>query len=349
MDWKDIPQKLARLYTFDPETDLPSVVYVEITGACNLQCPLCPRTYSTRKRGNMSDELFHQVIEDIVTGMPTLPTLGFHFFGEIELKKNFEELVGWARGKLPKTYFGISTTLTLVQPTLVTKLLTAGFDSIGVWPDGFSEESYAQIRTGGSYAMVKANLRSLLDQRNQLRKEQIDVHVGMVSNALNNEHVEQFLKEFAFIEAYPNTRLVTMDSHDWAGQIPSANVVNSVSKYKWKARKPCNMPFTTLVVSAAGEASLCCYDMDLKLHVGTFEKGVTLRQLWASEKAEAIRQGMRRLDPPDLCKQCHNFYLDLTPQRLFQKMRRGLSSTKLKRYVIGNDAKAPTARVPEKS
>jgi radical SAM protein with 4Fe4S-binding SPASM domain len=224
---------------------------------------------------------------------------------------------------LPSTHFSVSTTLSVRRANLIEDLLSAGFDSIGVWPDGFSDETYSAIRRGGDYHLVKRNLCSLLESRRALQKEHIDVHVGMVRYPQTASHEEAFCEEFSFVTKYPNTRLVKVDSHDWAGQVPADQVLTSASRFRWKLRRPCRMPFTTMVVNATGEVSLCCFDMNLQLGIGNATSGSSLRDIWVSERATTIRVGMKRLEPPEMCKKCHNFYFDVSPHNLIKRLGGG--------------------------
>jgi MoaA/NifB/PqqE/SkfB family radical SAM enzyme len=317
-------QKLKRLrdmYIFNPETMSPTTIFIELTGACNSKCPNCPRTYSDKKRGHMSDALFNKVITQIADAYPELPSLGFHFFGEIELRKDFHLLISEARERLPHTKFGISTTLTSRSKEVVRNLLLAGFNGIGVWPDGYSEESYSLIRPGNSFQLVKENIALLLEERGKMGKTDIGVGVGMVRNSLNREHIQDFYREFEFVKKYPHTDLVTVDSHDWAGQVPSTTIIRSVKKYAFKIQRPCPMPFTNLIISADGGVSLCCMDMNMNLAAGSMDGDDDINKIWTSDRAALIRQGMKRLHPPELCRQCHNFYIDLSPSRIMYEIK----------------------------
>jgi len=279
----------------------------------------------------MPKEVFEKVITDIARDYPSLGLLGFHMFGEITMRNDFDSLISWARQRLPVTHFGISTTVSLEKKETVRKLLLPGFDSIGVWPDGFSDDSYAKIRTGGSFEVVRDNIKFLLEERDRLQKFEVVVHVGIIKNTVNQDSTNKFYESFKFVEKFKNTNLVTVDSIDWAGQVPSDNVLHAVKKYLLKIPKPCPVPFDMLVVSATGDVTLCCMDMDLALKVGNIMLDGSIRRIWTSTRAEAIRRSMKRLSPPILCKKCHSFYKDFTPWFLRHKKQ----SVKMKdRYMI---------------
>jgi radical SAM protein with 4Fe4S-binding SPASM domain len=303
--------QLIQLYTFDARMTPPKTIFIELTGACNLRCPGCARTYSDGKRGHMSDEMFHLAVDQIAASYPNVESLGFHFFGEIELRKDFHVLTSTARRKLPSTRLGISTTLTSQDRDVVRNLLFSGVHGIGVWPDGYSEESYALIRPGSSFKLVKENIIFLLEEREKLQRTDIGIGIGMVKNALNKAHAGDFYREFAFVKNYRNADLVTVDSHDWAGQVPSDGMLRSTKKYALKVRRPCAMVFTNLIINADGDLSLCCMDMNMKLKIGNLrEDGIG--SLWRSDRAARIRRSMKRLSPLELCTQCHNFYFGLS-------------------------------------
>lgn len=106
----------------------------------------------------MPDNMFRKVIEDIAEGYPELKIMGFHFFGELLLRKDFNVLIKWARKKLPNTHFGVSINLYTLKRETFKKLLLSGLNEIGIWPDGFSNESYVQLRTGESFSKIKKNI-----------------------------------------------------------------------------------------------------------------------------------------------------------------------------------------------
>jgi radical SAM protein with 4Fe4S-binding SPASM domain len=295
-------------YRFDSATTTPQTVFLEITGACNLRCPACPRTYSANTRGNMKNALYTHCLQSIKEGFPALEELAFHGFGEIELKKDFPQLVHEARALLPTTKLTVSTTLSVDRTNIIDKLLSACFDSIGIWPDGYSAESYARIRTGGSYGVLKKNLRYMLEQREILGLERTAVHVGMVRNRINFSHVEEFISEFSFVEEYVNTSLTTVDGHDWAGQVPSRDILVSAKKANFKLPRPCFVPFTLMMIAANGKVSMCCQDMDLTMQIGDLAAGDSIRQAWESDAANAIRRSMLSLRPKGICKTCDRAY-----------------------------------------
>ena len=69
-------KKIIQKHLFDDRQTLhkeiflpePYVVYIELSGKCNLQCFFCPQSDESSKnirRDNMSIELFHKVIDDL--------------------------------------------------------------------------------------------------------------------------------------------------------------------------------------------------------------------------------------------------------------------------------------------
>lgn len=309
---------IVKCFSFNPVKTPPEAIYIEVTGVCNLKCPNCARTYSKNKRGHMSDELFYEVIQKIKIDYPYIAHIGFHFFGEIALKDNFDDLIRYARKMLPNTHFGISTTLT--NASSVEKFLNAGFDSIGIWPDSFSEDSYNKIRKGGgSFSSVIENIRHLLDERDQKgMTDSLSIHVGMVRNKINESHIAEFYSVFKFINSYKNTHLTTVDSHDWAGQAQTDDVLYS-NKGTLKIPIPCSMPFKILAISANGDATPCCYDMNIGLKIGSIRLS-GIKELWTSNEADSIRRNLITFAPKGICRNCGSSHLH--PRKLWNKTKR---------------------------
>ena len=301
-------QEIIRYKNFNPLIDKPKVIYIELTGHCNLRCPHCPRTYSNKRRGHINDSLYYDIIDNIKIEYPNLPEIGFHVFGEILMKKNFGKLIKYANKNLQDTKLSISTNLNTTNDDLVLNLINCGINSIGIWPDAFSEEGYQAFRKGGSLELVKKNIIKLLNEREKSNSKYIDIHIGTVQYKSDYSKVHNFIKEFEFIKNYPNTRMLKILSHDWAGQVPVNNVYLSIKNKKIKIPKICFFPFTMLVFASDGSMSLCCVDMNLQLKLGKFDKNLGIDKIWTSEQAKNLRKMISGLSPPKLCKNCHHKY-----------------------------------------
>ena len=75
----------------------------------------------------------------------------------------------------------------------------------------------------------------------------------------------------------------------------------------------CSQPFWRLAVSAEGDVSPCCmsYGFLPELTVGNiFEGGMSLREVWESNRIQAIREDLRQNEASHpTCRQClSSFY-----------------------------------------
>lgn len=291
--------------------DFPSDFYLEVTSACNLRCPACVRTYSKRPRQHMDKSIFRKAIEEISSERPNLEHLGLHFFGEALLNPQFFDFIELARSYLPNTYLAVSSNASFLSSEKTDKLLNSSLDSFGIWPDTTDPRQYDQIRTGGSLEIVESNLKELLEKRRLSHREDIEVHIGMILFKDNLPFLHDFLERWKLIcSRYENVHIVAAESHDWAGEVPSDNVLNSVARSSLFIKVPCLMlmPFRNCVISAEGYITPCCFDGNLKLGLGNI-KDDSIKNIWNGKAASDLREKMitASILPSDLCWRCHAY------------------------------------------
>ena len=295
------------------DLDFPADFYIETSSACNLKCPACPRTYSDRARENMNEFIFRKVIEEISSNRPDLERLGFHFFGEPLLNPRFFDFVELARNYLPNTTLGVSSNANLLSSEKIDELLDSALDSFGIWPDTIVPEQYNVFRAGGSLKKVEESIKELLKKRRRRNREDIEIHIGIIIYRDNMHLVEDFVKKWKSIcSKYKNVYIYTSESNDWAGQVPSDNLLISVKKSKLQIKTFCAMPFFMCIVSASGDVTPCCYDCNLNLSWGNI-KDYSIKNMWNSPKASALRERLltASISSSDLCYRCRNYKRDI--------------------------------------
>ena len=140
------------------------------------------------------------------------------------------------------------------------------------------------------------------------------MHIGIILYENNIPELQKFLYKWKKItQNYKNVHVRTSPSHDWAGQVPSDNILNSVRKENGLERNLlrsfCASPFNTLVISARGYVTPCCYDCNLNLCLGTILHKGNLEEIWIGKKAKSLREKMikNRFTESDLCYHCHQY------------------------------------------
>ena len=90
--------------------EYPQRIVIELTNACNLVCPMCPRRYMHHKKGYMQKELWDKLIEEIHRLSPQSVILPF-WRGESLLHPAFADMLTFALDKGQKVHFSTNGTL----------------------------------------------------------------------------------------------------------------------------------------------------------------------------------------------------------------------------------------------
>ncbi|MEW6096603.1 MAG: radical SAM protein [bacterium] len=101
----------------------PTVLQIELTNRCNLNCIMCPRQGMSRQVGDMSLELFKQIVEQL-KGKTELAIL--HLLGESLLNPHLFEMIDYCKEGGIMTV--LSTNSTLLRGEKVQKLLDFKLD-----------------------------------------------------------------------------------------------------------------------------------------------------------------------------------------------------------------------------
>ena len=147
---------------------LPTFVSVEPANFCQLRCPECPVGKGKTENGKvkresgkvMSMEVFEQVLKQV---QETAHTMQFYFQGEPLLNKQLPAMIGKAHQA--GLYTIVSTNAQALTMLMAQELVKSGLDRIIVSIDGFSEESYAAYRVGGSLHRALEGLEHLREAK----------------------------------------------------------------------------------------------------------------------------------------------------------------------------------------
>jgi MoaA/NifB/PqqE/SkfB family radical SAM enzyme len=140
---------------------------VDITSQCNLRCPTCPNANfpeANHPQGNMSLELFSQILDKIELESPGQATyLCLYNWGEPFMHPELPEFVALARKRgMPAQ---ISTNLNLNKN--LEAVIRAEPQSLRISISGFKQESYQKTHWPGDVEKVKNNarlVREILDR-----------------------------------------------------------------------------------------------------------------------------------------------------------------------------------------
>src|SRR5262245_14063014 len=194
---------------------------IESTSICNLDCPMCPYPEMRIKKGNMTFDLFKNII-DQCDGKVFDVLL--HMYGEPLVNKEIFKMIAYAKEKGVRIT-SMSTNLTLLTRDKGKQLIDVGLDKITLSFDGTDKETFEQVRLGANYEKCLDHLLGFL----QLKKDTAAKKPFTVLQVIQMKQTEPGLKEFVDRFSKLNVDLLKVKSFDtWAGQI----------EYKTEPMKP---------------------------------------------------------------------------------------------------------------
>jgi molybdenum cofactor biosynthesis enzyme MoaA len=154
-----------------PLAPFPMRINLELTNECNLGCKHCPRSVMGRPLGFMPVELFHKITDEVAHYPGTLiKVVGL---GEPALHPQINDLMKLiGERRIPSIVY---TNGELFKACTVEQILGWDVQTIVVSVDGLDAESFARIRVGGDYIVLKELLSRFHAARGQRRAPEIEV------------------------------------------------------------------------------------------------------------------------------------------------------------------------------
>lgn len=163
---------------------MPAYVQIEPVGQCNLRCRMCAaQLRSDGPGGGRPAFMEFTAFTRIIDQLPSLREVHLQGLGEPTMHPSLWSMVAYAAGR------GIRVTtnsnLTILSRRQGESCVASGLDSLSVSIDGATAETYQHIRTGSRLDRVLRNLKSLLEIRSQMGKEQPHLRLVVVAMRRN--------------------------------------------------------------------------------------------------------------------------------------------------------------------
>ena len=259
--------------------------------------------------------IFERVLEQVQS---TAHTMQFYFQGEPLLNKQLPEMIAMAHHV--GLYTIVSTNAQALNRSTAEALVKSGLNRIIVSIDGFSEESYAAYRVGGSLHKALEGLQHLANAKAELHSR-IRIELQVLRLRSNEHEWDWIKKNYKKLGA---THLVfkTTQLYNFEHGHPLMPTDERYARYKkgtdgkylrhrsWLRRKwhvnPCLRLWSGCVISTTGEVLPCCYDKEHKYSLGNLVNQ-SLMGIFHSKKANALRAKVLkdRNHLPEMCKNCN--------------------------------------------
>jgi radical SAM protein with 4Fe4S-binding SPASM domain len=263
-------------------------------------------------------ELFHRILDEVKEHAHTMQ---FYFQGEPLLNKQLPEMIEQAH----KTglYTIVSTNAQALNRSTAEALVKSGLSRIIVSIDGFSEESYAAYRVGGSLHKALEGLQHLANA-----KAEFHSHIRIELQVLrlrSNEHEWDWIKKnykslgathlvfktaqlYNFEHGHP--LMPTDERYSRYRKTADGTYVHkkftNLSPYGLFASSPCKRLWSGCVITTNGDVLPCCYDKNHRHTYGNITQQ-SLAELYHSTKANALRRRvlLYQGEPLEMCKNCN--------------------------------------------
>jgi len=252
--------------------DKPPLLVVELTSKCNLDCTMCGKDNSIRTKEHMDFELFRKIIDD--ANKSNINAFQLSYYGESTLYPKLIEAITYIKENIPNSFISMNTNGLTLTPKFIKNLLDTNIDSIVISIEGNNKEEYEAIRVGGSWNLLRKNIKNLkemIDANNYLTK------IGIMGLNVDDIYIDQDL----YIKTWG----------EYSDTLFSRNTKELNAKIKepvFHKLLPCRSIFGQMVIMTSGDVTRCDYDWEGVVSYGNV-KDSTILELWNSPSLRKIR------------------------------------------------------------
>lgn len=257
--------------------EAPLHIDIEPTNACNLRCPMCPRTVILENGSHnfnissMKIETFKRLIDEAAE--IGVYSLKLNWLGEPLVHPHIVEMVRYAKEKgLVDVMF--NTNAALLNEKISRELIEAGLDKLFFSFDSPHKEKYEEIRVGASYDETLENIKRFIRIRDEMGSQTPLTRVSMVLMDSNHDEYNEFVdmfKDIVDIVAYVEYR-----------------EPESTGVKEYNADFACAQLWQRMFVAADGEVIVCCIDSNREYVAGNIHED-SIKNIWKNERYTSIR------------------------------------------------------------
>ena len=289
------------------QEEFPGVIGLEVTSFCNLRCPMCPRTFSSRQWNHMPFDVFKRLIDEIrpydEKGM--IEQIGLQGYGEIFLHPNWFEIVEYASPRITKALLRLDTNGTMMKAPIIDKLFQSQLRNLIISVDGVDETSYNYLRAGGNFKQVIENIQLFIAKRKLEPTKGPTVQIQIIESDYSRPYLPEFKKFWTEqLQGVERMSINVIPFHNFAGQIKDEHF-DAVKETGLHFNLPCHRLTYEMEISADGVTSVCCLDSERQLAIGNVNH-TSISEMWHGPKVTAYREQMKRAryGTMALCQTC---------------------------------------------
>lgn len=287
---------------------------LEIHGACNYKCEMCPQAWG-RERAflkSMSVDLFKKIVDDAL--QYGLKSVSLHGSGEPTLNRNMPEMVKYLKTcEVEAVSFTNGLRLT---EDLAESLFVAGLDTLRISAIGYDEASYAKWMASDQFDTVRENVRNAIAIRdNKNFSTQIHLYHLITDLQMKDEELEKYRENWVeYTGAFAEVWLM----HNWSGEYKDGVPYNRDTLTATQNKRSCGRPFSPLlevraggIDGNAGAVVACCMVLghDSEAVLGHLDSQ-TIAEVVEGELFSELRSAHaeKRFGDVSYCKDCDQLY-----------------------------------------
>jgi radical SAM protein with 4Fe4S-binding SPASM domain len=304
----------------------PTMIQIEPTLNCNLQCEMCIRNHLHDKKGDLTFTQFTNMINQF----PYLRQINLTGLGEALLNTDFFQMIEYAKKK--KIYVRFFDNATLLTEKRIQKLLDSGLDEIYLSIDGATAHTYEKIRKGANYHQVRRNIKTLTCEKKDQRRSKPHIFLIMVAMKENFREVPEIVIlayqlgiPTVFIQGLQVSGKGLATADQLITQLEPQKVERIVREAKRLGKKlgitvffpeikpkphRCFWPWVSCFITVDGEIAPCCMinQNARETLLDTYSFGNLLhedfKEIWNNEKAKQFRRQLKTEKMPYMCSVC---------------------------------------------
>ncbi len=281
-------------------TRFPMHLDFDLTNACTLECPFCPRTQLVKKQmypGTyfMSFDIYEKALREGAD--KGLMAINLNAGGEPLLHKDLPRMVKLA-SELGILDIMLHTSAVSLTREMATELFDSGLTKLIISFDSPVKEHYEKLRAKASFEQVVANIKQAVAVKRERALPTPFIRINMV-----------LMKE----NAHEREQMVEM----WKDQVDGIGFLEYINYYQWddedrylqevqyQENFVCEKPWQRLGIAHDGRIKFCHLDDLDEVTLGSLNEK-TVEQAWHSEQIQRYRslhlEG--RIREVDLCAKC---------------------------------------------
>lgn len=295
--YKEIENELIVYKVKRLEKQPPHTLHIEGTNHCNAACVMCPNPIMNRIKGFMSNDIYNKVISE-ASGLG-IKTVSIISVGEPFIDKGLVSRIQEAK-KLGLRVV-TSTNGSFLTTEMANAIIESGLDELDISFDGFTKETYENIRLGLSFEKVLTNINEFLRLREMKYKNRPRIMLRFIKVRKNYKEAELFLH---YWKGRADDAIVSQ-AHDWSGGI--AKDFRSRLHSATLRSVPCKSLWNEIMVHHDGNVVACCHDYEGTLVLGNIQHQ-SIAEIWHGKRMSTLRQAHlnRNLSSFPTCLKCHN-------------------------------------------